>query len=310
MPGRSIHTASAAATPLVRAFSRELASAGGLLSPDYLESGLALGEARCLYELGHADSLEISALAQRLDLDVGYVSRAVSRLAARGLVSKRVQPRDGRARSLAITAKGKARLAVLDRHANRRLAAWLASKPQPAVDQLAGGLRAFVGGSSERVILRAPRPGSLGHIIARHGEIYQTEFGYPPSFEGYVVVAFAEMMETFSPPRDRVFIAERGGRFLGSISVKGRPDATAQLRFLLVESEARGLGLGRRLVRRVIDHARACGERRIILDTASDLDAARGLYAAHGFRKVSSAVEPWLPRGVLSEHWELDLTCA
>jgi len=58
----------------------------------------------------------------------------------------------------------------------------------------------------------------------------------------------------------------------------------------------------------VLDHARASCDRRIVLDTASDLAAARGLSAAHGFRKVSSiAEEPWLPRGVLSERWELDL---
>jgi len=48
--------------------------------------------------------------------------------------------------------------------------------------------------------------------------------------------------------------------------------------------------------------------RRIVLETASDLDAARSLYAAHGFHKVRSTKdEPWLPRGVASERWELDL---
>jgi DNA-binding MarR family transcriptional regulator/GNAT superfamily N-acetyltransferase len=308
MSARSVATT---ATPLVRSFSRELARAGGLLSPDYLESGLSLGEARCLYELGHvdpADSLEISALAERLDLDLGYISRVISRLAARGLVSKRVERRDARARSLEITARGRTRLAALDRHTNRRLGAWLAGKPAPAVDELMNGLRGFLGSADQRVVLRGPRPGMLGHIIARHGEIYQTEFGYPANFEGYVAIAFGELMQAFSPPRDRIFIAERGGRFLGSIAVKGRPHATAQLRFLIVERWARGLGLGRRLVRRVLDHARANGERKIVLDTASNLDAARALYAEHGFRKVDSvAGEPWLPRGVHSERWELDL---
>lgn len=167
---------------------------------------------------------------------------------------------------------------------------------------------AFFGDDNPRVVLRDPRPGEIGHIIARHGEIYVTEFGYPPVFEGYVVQAFGAFMATFAPPRDRIFVAEHGGRFAGSVAVKGIPRATAQLRFLIVEAHARGLGIGRRLVRRVLDHARASGERRILLETASDLAAARGLYAAHGFRKVKSvAGEPWLPRGVLSERWELDL---
>jgi DNA-binding MarR family transcriptional regulator/GNAT superfamily N-acetyltransferase len=299
--------ATAAATPLVRAFGRDLARAGGLLSPDYLASGMSLGEARCLYELGHSDGLEISALAGRLDLDLGYVSRAVSRLAARGLVTKRVAPGDARARSVVVTARGARQLADLDRRANVRLGAWLAAKPRPAVDRLIGGLEALFGPADERIAIRGPRPGTIGHIIARHGEIY-AELGYPPVFERYVVQAFNDFVTDFAPPRDRIFLAERGGRFAGSIASKGLPDATAQLRFLLVEPDARGHGLGRRLVRAVLDHARRSGERRIVLDTASDLAAARAIYAEHGFRKTASVPdEPFLPRGVASERWELSL---
>jgi DNA-binding MarR family transcriptional regulator/ribosomal protein S18 acetylase RimI-like enzyme len=297
-----------AATPLVRAFSRELARAGGLLSPDYLASGMSLGEARCLWELGHSDGLEISALARRLDLDLGYVSRAVSRLAARGLVTKRVAASDARARSAVITARGARQLGGLELRANRRLAAWLAARPRPAIDRLVGGLEALYGAGDQRIAIRAPRPGAIGHIIARHGEIYVTELGYPAIFEHYVVQAFADFLAAWAPPRDRLFIAERAGRFVGSIASKGLPDATAQLRFLLVEADARGHGLGRRLVRSMIAHARRIGERRIVLDTASDLTAARALYAGHGFRlTASTSGEPFLRRGVASERWELDL---
>jgi DNA-binding MarR family transcriptional regulator/ribosomal protein S18 acetylase RimI-like enzyme len=298
----------APAVPLVRAFSRELARVGGLLSPDFLSSGMSLGEARCLYELGHADGLELSALAERLDLDLGYVSRAVSRLAARRLVIKRVARSDARARSIVVTRKGLAQIAALDLRTNRRLGAWLASKPRPAVDRVVGGLAAMYGSGGDRIAIRAPRPGEIGHIIARHGEFYVAELGYPAVFERYVVQAFADFATGFAPPRDRIFVAELGGRFVGSIASKGLADATAQLRFLLVEPDARGRGLGRRLVSRVIGHARSCGDRRIVLDTASDLAAARSLYAAHGFRRTASVDgEPFLPAGVASERWELSL---
>ncbi len=223
-PGRMPRVSPVAtATPLVRAFSRELARAGGLLSPDYLASGMSLGEARCLWELGHSDGFEISALARRLDLDLGYVSRAVSRLAARGLVTKRVAASDARARSVVITARGARQLGGLELRANRRLDAWLAAKPRPAIDRLVGGLEALYGGGEQRIAIRAPRPGAIGHIIARHGEIYAAEFGYPAVFEHYVVQAFGEFLAAFSPPRDRIFVAERAGRFVGSIASKGLP---------------------------------------------------------------------------------------
>jgi GNAT superfamily N-acetyltransferase len=148
--------------------------------------------------------------------------------------------------------------------------------------------------------------GAIGHIIARHGEIYARDFGYPIEFEHYVVQAFAGFLDAFAPPRDQIWIAELGGRFAGSIAVKGLPDQASQLRFLLVEPEARGRGIGKQLVQRVLDHARDHGDRRIVLDTASDLTAARAIYAAHGFQRTASvAGESWLPRGVHSERWEL-----
>ncbi|HSR97464.1 MAG TPA: helix-turn-helix domain-containing GNAT family N-acetyltransferase [Kofleriaceae bacterium] len=284
---------------------------------------MSLGEARCLYELGHAHGFDLSALSARLELDLGYVSRAVSRLVQRGLVTKRISDADARARSVVITAKGRTQLAAIDRRANHRLDAWLASKPRPAVDDLAGSLRAFFATSDDdrteprsegqsddkhEISIRAPRPGAIGHIIARHGEIYVGEMGYPPVFESYVVQAFADFVASFAPPRDQIFVAEQDRQLVGSIAVKGLADATAQLRFLLVERRARGRGLGRQLVQRVLDHARRSGDRRIVLETASDLDAARSLYAAHGFRKVRSIPdEPFLPHGVASERWELEL---
>src|SRR4051794_11793468 len=141
-PGPAPGTAQAA-TPLLRALSRELARVGGLLSPEYLSSGMSLGEARCLYELGHGDGFDLSALAEQLDLDLGYVSRAVSRLVARRLVTKRVAAGDARARTIVVTARGRAVIATLDAHANQRLDGWLAGKPRPAVDSLVDGLAAM-----------------------------------------------------------------------------------------------------------------------------------------------------------------------
>src|SRR5262249_25065113 len=143
------------------------------------------------------------------------------------------------------------------KRADRRLGAWLADKPPPCIDGLVGGLRAFLGSDPVApVALRDARPGDVGRIIARHAEIYGDEYGYPPSFEAYVVEAFAAFPAVFSPPRDRSLAAERAGAAIGSVAQKGLPRRTTQLRFLLLEREARGLGVGRRLVEAVIERAR------------------------------------------------------
>jgi ribosomal protein S18 acetylase RimI-like enzyme len=62
-----------------------------------------------------------------------------------------------------------------------------------------------------------------------------------------------------------------------------RLDELWALRDLYVASGHRGQGVGRALVIRVLDDARAAGVPRISLQTESDNDAARGLYRSLGF---------------------------
>jgi GNAT superfamily N-acetyltransferase len=102
-------------------------------------------------------------------------------------------------------------------------------------------------------------------------------------------------------------MAEMDGRPVGSVFVVQHTKMTAKLRLLLVEPEARGLGIGRRLVEECIRFARDKGYRRLVLWTQSNLDAARSIYRQCGFRRVKS--EPHASFGVrlTGEYWELRL---
>jgi GNAT superfamily N-acetyltransferase len=88
--------------------------------------------------------------------------------------------------------------------------------------------------------------------------------------------------------------------------VKDSP-GVARLRLLLVEPDARGLGLGARLTEECIRFARAAGYKKIVLWTHSNLTAARRVYQNAGFRLVRSERHKSWSRPVISEHWELDL---
>jgi GNAT superfamily N-acetyltransferase len=81
----------------------------------------------------------------------------------------------------------------------------------------------------------------------------------------------------------------------------------AQLRLLLLEPQARGLGVGKRLVRQCSDFARSAGYQRIVLWTQSALTAARAIYAAEGYRLVRSEPVRSFGLDVISETWELPL---
>ena len=67
------------------------------------------------------------------------------------------------------------------------------------------------------------------------------------------------------PDREAAWIAEHDGKHAGCVVCVAKDDRTAQLRVLLVDPSARGLGLGRRLVEVCVDFARTAGYSRLVL---------------------------------------------
>jgi ribosomal protein S18 acetylase RimI-like enzyme len=63
-------------------------------------------------------------------------------------------------------------------------------------------------------------------------------------------------------------------------------DTEAEVHLLAVAPEARGRGLGRRLVETVVALARASGWRRLVLSTQESMREAQRLYAQAGFVRV------------------------
>jgi len=107
--------------------------------------------------------------------------------------------------------------------------------------------------------------------------------------------------------RERCWIAERGGKRLGAVFLVRKAPGIAQLRLLILEPAARGLGLGKRLVRACVRFARAARYRKLVLWTQSELAAARGIYQAEGFRLVRREAHESFGKSLQGEYWELEL---
>ena len=158
-----------------------------------------------------------------------------------------------------------------------------------------------------QVRLRRHRSGDMGWVVQRHGELYWKEFGYDERFEALVAGIVAGFIEHYDARRERCWIAERAGVRLGAVFLVKQSAQVAKLRLLILDPEARGMGLGRRLVNACVGFARAAGYRKLVLWTQSELTAARAIYEKLGFRKVRSEPHRSFGKRLVGEYWELDL---
>jgi GNAT superfamily N-acetyltransferase len=157
------------------------------------------------------------------------------------------------------------------------------------------------------VEMRGLRPGDLGWIVQRHGEIYAREYGWTTAFEALVARIMADYLEQHRPGRENAWIAELDGRRAGCVLCVRKDDETAQLRVLLVEAWARGHGLGARLVDACIRFARDAGYRKLVLWTNDVLGSARRIYQAAGFELVSEERHHSFGKDLVGQYWELRL---
>ena len=153
-------------------------------------------------------------------------------------------------------------------------------------------------------------PGDLGWVVMAHGEVYAAEFGWDTTFEELVARIVARYAAKHDPRREAAWIAEVDGRRVGCVFCVANSVDEAQLRILLVDPEARGLGIGQHLVGRCVDFARGAGYRRMLLWTNDPLVAAARIYLAAGFRLV--AEEPHHSFGVdlVGQTYRLELRAA
>jgi DNA-binding MarR family transcriptional regulator/GNAT superfamily N-acetyltransferase len=299
----------------VRAFTRFYTAVIGVLDEGLLGTPYSVTEARVLFELAQSDATDVVDLRRGLRLDSGYMSRIAARLEADGLVTRAPSGRDARRQVLALTPRGREVFADLNARSADQVAHLLDKLDEADQERLVtamGTVRSLLGAAqgdglpatARTVVLREPGPGDLGWVVARHGSVYAAEYGWNAEFEGLVARIVADYAAGHDPRREAAWIAELDGEPVGCVFCVARDDTTAQLRILLVDPAARGLGIGARLVAECLRFATAAGYESMMLWTNDVLTSARRIYEAAGFRLVDEEPHHSFGQDLVGQVWE------
>jgi len=270
----------------VRRFNRTVTQRTGALDDAFLSRDRPLGQARVLWEIG-PDGSDVRRLRLRLDLDSGYLSRMLRSLESDGLVVVEPSRADARVRTARLTGDGLAERAELDRRSDRAAAALLEPLSARQRDRLVTAMAEV-----ERLLLASavqvtecdPR-----HPDARRAvRAYLTELArrFEGGFDPALSISAAD--DEISPPAGLFLITTLYGEPAGCGALKFHPGAPTEIKRMWVAPEARGLGLGRRLLAELETRAAARGVRTLRLETNRVLTEAISLYRSAGYREVAA----------------------
>lgn len=295
---------------IVRGFNRFYTRQIGVLQEHLLQSDYSLTEIRVMYELSSQGDLTSADLCQMLNLDAGYLSRLTSGFEKKGLIQKVRSVTDARAVQLHLTDLGRAVLAPLEQQTQNEVIALLDALPEPQQQQLTDAMKriqALLQGTAPSYLLRDPQPGDMGRVVQQQAAMYAREYHWNWEFEALVAEIVARFLKAFDPASERCWIAEKDGEVVGSVFVVRHDETTAKLRMLYVDANARGLGIGQRLVDECLRFARHAGYKRMVLWTMSALTDARKLYQRAGFEWVEEAPTLSFGKELVSQTWAREL---
>jgi DNA-binding MarR family transcriptional regulator/GNAT superfamily N-acetyltransferase len=280
----------------VRRFNRTFSRRIGALNDSYQDLGRPLGEARMIYEIG-LNGAAVGTLRARLGLDSGYASRLLRALEKQGLVETRADLADKRARLAGLTAKGRKVYADIDRAGDAVAAQLLAPLRPEERERLIDAMQTVETLTRAVSAEIAPEPVQsedaqwclmqyFADIATRFDTGFDPDKGLPAG------------NEDLTPPRGYFLIARIDGAPVGCGALMIEEDQIGHIRRMWISPEARGLGLGRRMLAAIEDQARAIGLTAVRLETNRSLKEAQALYVSAGYTEVPAfSDEPY------AHHW-------
>jgi DNA-binding MarR family transcriptional regulator/GNAT superfamily N-acetyltransferase len=266
----------------VRRFNRAVTRRIGALDEHFLGRRRSLGGSRLLFEIGPGS--EIRALRGRLGLDSGYASRLLRGLEAEGLIRIGPAPEDARVGWVTLTPAGRREVAALDRLSDEAAATLLADLTEVQRRDLTDAMATverLLRASSVRVEVADPSSPPAVECLTHYVEELADRFeaGFDPAR------SISAAAEELTPPRGYFVLALLDGEAVGCGALKCC-GGHGEIKRMWVRPAARGLGVGRRVLRRLEELARQRRLPLLRLETNRSLTEARSLYVASGYHEV------------------------
>jgi GNAT superfamily N-acetyltransferase len=146
------------------------------------------------------------------------------------------------------------------------------------------------GVSDARIRIEPARAADAPSIVAVIGRVFaEYRFAWDPEIEVPDLLAFDRHYEGTA---GGFWVARLDGHVVGSVGVERRPDGTAELHRLYLDSALRGRGVGHALVEVVLEWCRTRGIAHLVLWSDTRFDRAHRLYERMGFTRTGERELP------------------
>lgn len=260
----------------VRRFNRTVTQRVGALNDHYLGGARPLGEARLLWEIG--DGRDLRSLRAALALDSGYLSRLLRSLETDGLVTIQPDPADRRVRVARLTAAGKRERRSLDRRSDHVASAMLSPlspRQQARLVAAMADVELLLRAGTVDVEAVAPTHPDAQHCFQSYFDDLATLFQ-----DGF------DRQAVLQPAIEVVLLARLDDQPIGCAGWYQPSPGIGEIKRMWVHTDARGLGIGRRLLTEIETLGRRRGVHTIRLDTNRSLTDAINLYRTAGYEEI------------------------
>jgi DNA-binding MarR family transcriptional regulator/GNAT superfamily N-acetyltransferase len=269
----------------VRSFNRAVTERIGALNDEYLTRGRPLGASRVLWEINAG--VEVRSIRDKLNLDAGYLSRLLRQLEKENLVRIRPAPYDQRVRFVELTKSGRSERAELDRRSDEL--AWRLLEPlddQQRVRLIDAMTTVEKLLTRALVEIRVEGPETRGSLFCMNAYYAELDSRFETGFDRELSLTLGR--DDLTEPAGLLAVAYLRNEPIACGALKFRDGGVADVKRMWVAPQARGLGIGRRLLEELESRARGRGCSLLRLDTNRHLEVAISLYRTSGFREVAA----------------------